>query len=200
MKQYNVTIQGTADLLQNSYPLIEGDPKGGKKSTTAKDYSSEWRGKLYLLDDGGVYQPESHLLGCLVKAAVTVKIPGRRGKTYKDPVKATVFIVPSCIPHNGINLADFEEAKPITGPAPDGFASKVYIDRRVVRVQRAAVVRYRPAIVKGWELSFRIDVLDDDFQGDVLKGIMDTAGAQVGIGDYRPRYGRFMVTRFEQID
>ena len=197
MKRYQVTIQGTADLLMNGFPMGETPgEKGSSKSTVAVDWSDEWRGKLYLMDDGTLYQPEAHLIGCLVRASVTEKIPGRRGKTYKDAVNGGVFIEPAYIPHKA-TLGDFEGAKIITGPAPDGFAGAVYIDRRPVRVQRARVMRLRPALVKGWELSFEIQTLDDDFRIDALKNILDTAGREVGIGDFRPRFGRFITTRFE---
>lgn len=199
MKEFAVTITGMADLLQNGFPMGETEgEKGSTKGTVAVDWSNEWRGKLYLLDDGTIYQPEAHLIGTLVKGAVTEKIPGRRGKTYKDAVNGGVFVEPAYIPHQ-VTIADFEGAKIITGPAPDGFADRVYIDRRPVRVQRARVMRLRPALVKGWQLTFKIQALDDDFRADALKAILDRAGREVGIGDYRPRFGRFMVTSFAEL-
>lgn len=197
MKQFAVTIEGTADLLMNAFEVV-GNPPASVRAGAAKDYSDEWVKKLYLLEDGTLYQPEAHLIGCLVKAAVTEKVPGRRGKTYKDAVKGGVFIEPACIPH-GVKLADFEAAPVMTGPAPDGTKSPVYVDRRPVRVQKAMVIRYRPALRKGWQLSFVVQALDDDFQAEALKAIIDTAGREVGIGDFRPRFGRFVVTRFEKL-
>ena len=194
MKEFAVTIQGTADLLFNAFEQV-GDPPANVKTTVAKDYSDEWLGKMYLLDDGTLYQPETHLIGCLVRAAVTEKIPGRHGKTYKDAVKGGVFIEPACIPHKS-TIKDFENAPVITGPMSDS-RSTVYVDRRPVRVQRAMVIRYRPALCKGWELSFTVQCLDDDFQPAALKAIIDRAGREVGIGDFRPRFGRFMVTEFK---
>ena len=198
MKQYQVTIKGTADLLQNAFH-IEGANEGAPdQKSVGKDYSGEWRGKIYLLEDGTIYQPEAHLCGCLIKAAVTQKVQGQRGKTYKDAVKGGVFIEPAFIPHQ-VNISEFEGASILTGPVPDGFKGRVYIDRRVVRIQRAGVVRYRPALVKGWTLSFILQVLDDKFRTDMLKAILDTAGQEVGIGDFRPRFGRFIVEHFEEI-
>lgn len=199
MKSYAVTIEGTADLLMNAFPMEESPgEKGSQKATVAPDWSEEWRGKLYLLDDGTVYQPEAHLIGALTKAAVTEKIPGRRGKTYKDAVKGGVFIEPACVPHQ-VSLSDFEDAPILLGPVPDGFKRAAYIDRRPVRVGQARVMRLRPALPKGWQLSFELQTLDDDFRTDALKNILDTAGREVGIGDYRPRFGRFIVTRFEAL-
>lgn len=197
MREYNVTIQGTADLLMNAFEVV-GDTPPAPPTGAAKDYSDEWIQKLYLLDDGTLYQPEAHLIGTLIKAATSHKVPGRRGKTYKDTVKGGIFIEPAYIPHKA-NLSDFEQAVVITGPAPDGAKYNVYVDRRPVRVQSARVTRYRPALRKGWELTFRVQALDDEFQPAALKAILDTAGREVGIGDFRPRFGRFMVTHFEAI-
>jgi len=197
VKQFAVTIRGTADILFNAFE-VEGDEPGSKPARVAKDYSGEWREKLYLLEDGTLYQPEAHLVGCLVRAGATEKIPGRRGKTYKDAVKGGLFIEPACIPHKA-NLSDFEGAPVLTGPLPDGKKAIAYIDRRPVRVQRAMVIRYRPALRRGWELSFVVQVLDDDFREDALKAILDTGGREIGIGDFRPRFGRFVVSHFEQI-
>jgi hypothetical protein len=199
MKTYAVTIEGTADLLMNALGVetAAGLEEASKKATVAKDWTGEWANKIYCLNDGTVYQPEAHLLGCLVKAAASEKIPGRRGKTYKDPVKAGCFIEPACIPHL-VTAADFQAANVITGPAT-AETGPVYIDRRPVRVQRAMVMRYRPALTKGWRLSFEVQLLDDDFQGSALKAILDRAGREVGIGDFRPRFGRFHVVRFEQV-
>lgn len=201
MKTFKVTIQGTADLLMNAFPMEQptAGEKGSTKATVAKDWSQEWREKLYALDDGTIYQPEAHLIGALVKAAVTEKIPGRRGKTYRDAVKGGVFIEPACIPHEQVRVADFEEAPVITGPAPEGFKERVYVDRRPVRVQRARVIRLRPALCRGWQLKFQLQTLDNDFRIDALKSILDTAGREVGIGDFRPRFGRFIVTNFEEV-
>jgi len=197
VRQYQVTIQGTADLLMNAFEVI-GDAPASVHSGAAKDYSDEWLKKLYLLDDGTLYQPEAHLIGTLTRGATTYKVPGRRGKTYKDTVKGGVFIEPACIPHKA-NLSDFEKGPVITGPAPDGSKYVAYVDRRPVRVQRAMVIRYRPALRKGWELSFTVQALDDEFQPAALKAILDTAGREVGIGDFRPRFGRFMVTAFAEV-
>jgi len=34
---------------------------------------------------------------------------------------------------------------------------------------------------------------------DTMQQIMTEAGLRVGIGDYRPRFGRFRVVRFEEV-
>ena len=63
-----------------------------------------------------------------------------------------------------------------------------------VIVQRAAVARARLQIAPGWELKFNLEVHDDQVRPDVIPEIMVEARRAVGIGDFRPRYGRFEVT------
>lgn len=67
-----------------------------------------------------------------------------------------------------------------------------FVDCRGVKVGTAKIMRYRP-IFSEWacelELSFNSDVIDES---EVKKAISD-AGALIGVCEYRPRFGRFMV-------
>ncbi len=58
-------------------------------------------------------------------------------------------------------------------------------------------MRVRPTFKPGWKLDFEITVLDDQILHNVLNEVLSLAGRTVGVGDFRPRFGRFMVTRFE---
>ena len=189
MYTVDVKVKGIAPLIQHRFPMPDlGDlSKGGKKSTGAKDYSQEWRDYFYATPEGDIYQPSSHFEGAMVKAAVNFKVTGKRGKSYKDLVVANIIIDPERIPHN---MKVPEEL--------DADADKqLYLDVRPVIVQRARVVRIRPTFKTGWELSFEILVNDDEIQPDLLHDILTLAGKTVGIGDYRPKFGRFAVTHYE---
>jgi hypothetical protein len=70
------------------------------------------------------------------------------------------------------------------------------IDRRAVVVQRARIMRERPRF-DNWGLSFVIETLDEQLPVSAIKEILDYAG-KVGLGDYRPRFGRFIVTEFKE--
>lgn len=190
MYAVSCTIRGVAPLMQHRFPMpdLASMSKGGKKSTGAKDYSEEWREYLYTAD-GMIVQPSSHIEGAMVKAAAGFKITGKRGKSYKDLFQANMFIDPVEIPH-GIAVPeelDCDADKPL------------YIDMRPVIVMRARVVRLRPTLKTGWELSFTINVIDDELPYEILSDVLNLAGKTVGIGDYRPKFGRFMVTRFELV-
>lgn len=182
-------ITGVAPLLQHRYPMPElADlSKGGHKSTGAKDYSDEWRASLYVDSNGMVYQPSSHIEGAMIKAAAGFKIAGKRGKSYKDLFLGNILVSPDKILHGLTNpeTLDLDADKPM------------YLDMRPVIIQRARVVRLRPTIKEGWKLDFFIDVIDDQIPFEIVHDVLSLAGKTVGIGDYRPKFGRFLVSKFE---
>ena len=189
------TIKGTAPLLQNRFPMptLASLSKGGKRVTGAIDYSEEWQEKFYRTKEGLIFQPSEHFEGALVKSAVNWKIPGKRGKTYKDLFRAAVFVTPERIMHEGFTV-------PEIGQIDEDPEQPLYIDMRPVVVQRARVTRLRPAFRPGWRLNFNIEVTDDQISEELLLDILTMAGKTVGVGDFRPKFGRFQVIKFEVLD
>jgi hypothetical protein len=171
----NCKIEGSRPLLQHRYLIEEGE-KRAKKQIGSPDYKAEAEKSLYCDGKGQIYEPADHILGSMIKSASNFKIPGKNKKTYKDMVKGFVFIDPDCIPLN----------------------AKWEIDARPVVINRARVMRYRP-MFKKWDLEFNITVNSNEFPKEVLKEILDYAGNNIGIGDYRPRFGRFIITEFKEI-
>jgi len=179
MQKIKVTIKGISPLLMNRFPESEGKlEEKSKKRMGNPDYDKEAEQKLYKLPNGTLYQPASHIEGCMIKASTGFQIAGKRKKTYKDLVKGSVFVTPDAIPHK---------------------IQKYNIDRRsvVVPATRGRVMRARP-ILNEWSLSFTIEIRNDQLPIEVIKQILDTAGNEIGIGDFRPRFGRFIVTEFKE--
>ena len=191
MYTVSVKVKGISPLMQHRYPMPElaTMSKGGRRQTGAVDYTEEWRDYLYADSAGMVYQPSVHFEGAMIKAAAGFKVTGRRGKSYKDLFQANVIVTPDKIPHG------------ITTPAMlDTDADKpLYIDMRPVIVNRARVVRLRPTFKTGWELEFNVEVIDDQISPEIVSDVLTLAGKTVGIGDFRPKFGRFMVTHFEEV-
>ena len=50
-----------------------------------------------------------------------------------------------------------------------------------------------------WELKFQIICIDLRANAKDIQDILSYAGSYVGIGDYRPRYGRFEVVSFDEV-
>lgn len=188
----DITVKGDAPLLQHRFPVPElaSMTKGGMKQTGAKDYTEEWREHLYVTKGGQIYQPATHFEGALVKAAVNFKITGKRGKTYKDLFRAAVFITPEEILHGVDNPDELDT----------DADKRLYLDMRPAVVQRARIVRVRPAFSPGWLLDFQIEVIDDQINSTLLQDVLVLAGKTVGIGDFRPKFGRFSVVKFEVVE
>lgn len=184
MKIIDVEIKGTSPLLQHRYAFKDEIEDSVKKRSGTVDYSKEWIKALYWSENIGVYQPASHLEGALIKASANFQIPGKRKKTYKDSFKSAVFIKPDCIP---LNLKGTPEELLKEG--------KIILDRRSVVIIRSRVERLRPCI-NDWSLAFQIEIHDDQISPQAVKEILDYAGKFCGIGDFRPRFGRFMVSSF----
>ena len=79
------------------------------------------------------------------------------------------------------------------------------IDTRRAVVQKQGILRSRPKLPPGWNLSFEVNV-DDDAPAElcrILPDIFAEAGRRVGLGDFRPEkrgpFGKFMVTEFTEM-
>lgn len=171
--------------MQHRYVFADERETFAKKRTGAKNYSNEWIGSLYWDETVGVYQPATHIEGAMQKAASNFIIRGRGKKTYRDLFKSSVFVYPENIPH-GMNGS----------PEKLLESGKLFIHKALVRVNRSGVERLRP-MLKNWTLSFEVQVLDDQIDAETVKQILEYAGRCVGIGDFRPRFGRFTVTEFK---
>lgn len=73
-----------------------------------------------------------------------------------------------------------------------------YVDRRRAVVQRSAITRERPALVEGWSCEIELMVLLPQYiDPKLLHRTLTDAGRLVGVGDFRPTFGRFSVAHFE---
>jgi hypothetical protein len=73
-----------------------------------------------------------------------------------------------------------------------------YVDKRRVTVQRVnSITRERPAFHAGWAVTVDFLVTTPEYiSPDLLHEVTTLAGRLVGVGDFRPSYGRFQVTHF----
>jgi hypothetical protein len=169
------SIRGVAPLLQHRFADEEHPEKKVVKGGKVFSSQSDAEGALYKTKAGVIFQPSNTIEGAMKKASVKFKIPGAKMKTYKDIVVGGVFIDPLEVTHKN---------------------QKWVIQRDSVRIQNARIMRSRPRFDE-WELDFTMNVIDDRAEEHVLKEILSDAGLYYGIGDWRPRYGRFEVTKFK---
>jgi hypothetical protein len=72
------------------------------------------------------------------------------------------------------------------------WESGEYMLRSKVTVQRSAVMRTRP-IFRDWGLTVPVQFDPSMIDKEELHMHIKTAGAECGLGDWRPRYGRFTI-------
>ena len=175
MKRINVEITGIVPLLHNRFSMDNDGTKKVKRKVYVPEEEAEKL--LYKNPDGTIYKPSEHIFQSMVSAAVDFKFEGK--KSYKNVILSGIAVSPENIPL----IADLPYE----------------IDARRVVIGSASVIKWRPRFNK-WKLQFVIDILDDtNISVNILKDILEKAGNTKGIGDYRPRFGRFMVTLYQQV-
>lgn len=178
MKQIEVEITGIAPLLQNRFPVEEHGHNISK--ATKQIYVPEDEAKKCLYQrDGKVFQPAEHIYQSMVRASTDFKFKGK--KTFKDVVVSCVTVEPEEIPL--ISDKPYEiDARPVVIPG-----------------QRTRVLKWRPKF-NNWKLRFTLTILDEtNISPANVKEILEKAGTTKGIGDYRPRFGRFYVSSFHEV-
>ena len=64
----------------------------------------------------------------------------------------------------------------------------------------ALVIIRRPAFKAGQEIKFKLLVAANTIEEDQIKIAIETAGLLVGVGSWRPKYGRFQLSSWKVLD
>lgn len=187
MINFRLTLTGTAPLLMHNSRLANPlDPATkalkkvtAKRTKTDDDHEEiarlEHAGSLYLDPDVGPYVPGQNVARCLVDAA----------RVSKQGVKVTrgVFI------STDTNPLGYRGPRDIDGLWKD----ENFRHMASVKIGTSRTMRCRP-IFTAWTVE--ADGILDPSVIDLadLEGIAVTAGQMIGLGDWRPRFGRFTAT------
>lgn len=188
MKQIEVRIKGTCPMLMHSdrtanpldYYAKELKKRTSKRQKTEDDHAEisriEFEAGLYYRD--GYYMPAANLEAVMIASA-------------KHNKKGVLIKQAMLIPEDGT----FEF--PDQSLTPEKlFKKDQYVDMRTVKVQQAKNIRTRP-IFNEWECKFTVYLDPNKMEGEDFKAIVVNAGRYCGLGDYRPRYGRFELVTFK---
>lgn len=173
-----VTLEGASDLLFHAWnpEAVEEKARSAKNSKAKK--TDDVESYVYRNDAGEICIPGEYLRGAIVNAAKFRQDPRSPRKSAMDLFKAAVVIT--------------------TSLASLGVKEWDYLDKRRVTVQRNGINRVRPAMRTGWKASFEIMVLLPEYVDRViLREVIETAGRLIGVGDFRPTFGRFGIVKFE---
>lgn len=186
-----VTVTGDSAILFHRWQneAVEAKAKAAKGSKAKK--TDDVESYVYRNDDGIICLPGEYLRGSLTDkqngAAKYRQDPRSPRKSALDLFKAGVLVL--------------TELAPITKADGSLAADWDYLDRRRVRVQSSAVTRERPALLQGWSATVLLMVTTPVYIDPiVLRQTLADAGRLVGVGDFRPSFGRFSVTNFELLD
>ena len=174
-------IEGTAAILFHrwSCEAVEEKANAAKGSKSKKMDNIE--SYIYRDEKGNVAVPSEYFRQTIIHAAKFRQDPRSPRKSAMDLFKAGIATIGE--------LCDL------------GVKDPDYLDRRRVVIQRSAITRVRPAMLSGWKCSVCLQVLLPEYiSPQFLNDTLQYAGRIVGVGDFRPSFGRFQVTAFDVIE
>lgn len=186
--QVTYKMTGTRPLLMHNGRLVDKfDPhtRALKAATSKKKRTDEedWEiGRLEMV--GGMYFDETGPIvpGANIEAALRDGAKFRKlGKRMQQGVMVVEFDVP----------LDYDGPRDVEELSRDDR----FIYRAPVKVGMSRLVRTRAKFPIGWSLEFTLQINENHVDvGDVDLAFED-AGQFIGLGDWRPRFGRFTVER-----
>lgn len=180
----HVKIVGSADLLLHAWNCEAIDEKAAAKKGSAAKKSDNLESYVRRNEDGIICLPAEYLRMSVVNAAKFRQDPRSPRKSAMDLFKAAV-----------VSLSPLS---PIVNN--DGKISKKwdFEHRCRVQVQRNGITRTRPAFKEGWSVEASLMVVLPEYvDSSTLHEVISAAGRLIGVGDFRPTYGRFQVMKFE---
>jgi len=191
LKTARAKIEGVAPLLMSNPRMVDENDelkiqfkaitdKHHTKRTKAdmeKKRKLEYLGGIYENKTDGVYLPCTNIEACIRDGARTKK----KGKT----IESGLSVSPNCVKliYDG----------PKTGKAL--YKDGRFVDYRSVVINKNRVMKIRPRF-DNWALEFEIMAVAEIVSLDDVQTFLSIAGIEKGLGDFRPKFGRFIVKEF----
>lgn len=173
-----VTVQGSADFLFHRWNAEAVDEKAKAAKNSAGKKTDNVESYVYRTERGELAIPGEYLRGAIINAAKFRPDPRSPRKSAMDLFKAAIVVT---TPLATLGAKDWD-----------------YLDKRRVMVQRQGINRVRPAMRVGWSVTFDLMcVLPEYVDRNVLREVIESAGRLIGLGDFRPTFGRFGIIKFE---
>jgi hypothetical protein len=173
-----VTLQGSADFLFHRWNAEAVDEKAAAAKNSKAKKTDDIESYVYRTESGELAIPGEYLRGSIIHAAKFRQDPRSPRKSAMDLFKAAIVVT---TPLASLGVADWD-----------------YLDKRRVMIQRNGINRVRPAMRAGWKARFDLMVLLPEYvDPNALRETIESAGRLIGIGDFRPTFGRFGIINFE---
>lgn len=186
MKKLRVKLTGVSALLLHNGRLANPLDKfarqlkalSGKRKKQDEDYEAmakvEFLAGLYLNQKGEYILPGHNLEAVMLEGA-------RRDKNGRQ-VQGGAFI--DCDP-----VLKFDGSSKSPDELWDGAEHALNVS---VRINKARVMRTRPVVPTGWSTEFDVTYDPGVVSEEQIVRSFEVAGKERGIGDWRPKYGRFV--------
>lgn len=173
-----VTVMGSADFLFHRWNAEAVDEKAKAAKNSKGKKTDDVESYVYRTDAGNLAIPGEYLRGSIINAAKFRQDPRSPRKSGMDLFKAAIVVTTP--------LADL------------GVDKWDYLDKRRVMIQRNGINRVRPAMKAGWSCTFDLLVMLPEYvDRNALRETIESAGRLIGVGDFRPTFGRFGITEFK---
>ena len=186
--QYDVTLRGDSLIMHNGQTADPLNPFSkamkeisGKRKKTDSDYEAmsniEYKAGLYVDAKNNVIIPSRVLESVLAEGA-------KKSKEGKLALSGMFVDTDALLDYEGYPMSLDELMN-----SPEHRLCVA------VRVGMSKVMRTRPHF-KNWSAKFKVSLNADVANEGQLRRWVEDAGAYVGIGDWRPRHGRYEVVEF----
>lgn len=173
-----VTVEGSADFLFHRWNAEAVDEKAKAAKNSKGKKTDDIESYVYRTDDGELAIPGEYLRGAIINAAKFRQDPRSPRKSAMDLFKAAIVVT---TPLATLGVKDWD-----------------YLDKRRVMIQRNGINRVRPAMKAGWRAEFHLLVMLPEYvDRQTLRETIESAGRLIGLGDFRPTFGRFGIVKFE---
>lgn len=177
----SVTIEGVAPILFHAWNVESVESKGRAAKGSKEKKTDDVESYVYRNDKKEICIPGEYLRGAIVGAAKFQQDPRSPRKSAADLFKAAIV---SLTPLASLGVKDWD-----------------YLDKRRVTIQRNAITRSRPAMKEGWKVTFILMVnLPEYVSPQKLNETIQQAGKLIGLADFRPSFGRFVISEFEVLE
>ena len=172
-----ISVEGTAPLLFHAWNVEAVAEKAGAAKGSKTKKTDNVESYVYRNDKGEICIPGEYLRQALVQAGRYVQDPRSPRKSASDLFKAGIIM--------NTELASL------------GKKTWDRLDQRRVTVQRNGLTRVRPCFEIGWRATFELQIILPEYITREILGLaLQNAGRLIGLGDFRPTYGRFHVVEF----
>jgi hypothetical protein len=172
-----IDVVGASALLFHRWSVdgVEAKSKAAKGSKAKK--TDDLDTYVYRDADGYLAIPGEYFRMSIINAAKFKQDPRSPRKSAMDLFKAGLTVLDEVC---SLGVKDWD-----------------YVDRRRVVIQRSAITRARPAMNEGWKVQVSLGVLLPEYISPaLLNEVIQLSGRLVGVGDFRPTYGRFQVVGY----